>query len=354
MITDGFDNQQKILKNVGDYFLSKGRAEEVELLDIFEVGLYGGIIFPLLKIFPIIALMLVTGLSTSPEVAQSMIFDFVGSSVFALTIQWGACIVFGTKGVFDIGCDQLVQQEEVRITNLLKILKLNPTKPRPGLLKRLFVCLIKSIRITMGSKMENSELNEFTLEFGKLGKLKGDMNAFTKIVVKELDKDDDGMVNEDEFTKGFTKWLKERKAGLVTCAAAAVAPHLKVEEQKKSVGYTLIIASIKVIAGILIVVFLAKPFKMNISLLSASAGIPSFYVALAVIPLARNLKNALSLHFCAKREKQEAASVTPRPSLPIILAIVYAKGLTWNCSTEVLIVVFFGLIVGLPASITST
>lgn len=85
MITDGFDNQQKILsleppkinvpltreacvhhlygflpcaENVGDYFLSKGRAEEVELLDIFEVGLYGSIIFPLLKIFPIIALML--------------------------------------------------------------------------------------------------------------------------------------------------------------------------------------------------------------------------------------------------------------------------------------------------------
>lgn len=36
--------------------------------------------------------------------------------------------------------------------------------------------------------MEISELNEFTLEFGKLGKLKFDMNAFTKIVLKELDK----------------------------------------------------------------------------------------------------------------------------------------------------------------------
>ncbi|XP_020867307.1 sodium/calcium exchanger NCL [Arabidopsis lyrata subsp. lyrata] len=205
-------------------------------------------------------------------------------------------------------------------------------------------------------KMEISELNEFTLEFGKLGKLKCDMNALAKTVLKEFDKDNDGMVNEDEFAKGITKWLKERKAGLVTCAAAAVAPSLKVEEQKKSVGYTLI-ATIKVIAGILIVVFLAKPFMMNISLLSASAGIPSFYVAFAVIPLARNLKNALSLHFCAKREKQEAASLTfsqVHITIVSILAIVYAKGLTCNCSTEVLIVVFLGLIVGLPASITST
>lgn len=81
------------------------------------------------------------------------------------------------------------------------------------------------------------------------------------------------------------------------------------EEQKKSVSYTLI-ATIKVITGIIIVAFLAKPFMMNIALLSTSAGIPSFYVAFAVIPLARNLKNALSLHFCATREKQEAASLT--------------------------------------------
>ncbi|XP_023632908.1 sodium/calcium exchanger NCL2 [Capsella rubella] len=444
---------------VGDYFLSKGRAE---LLDIFEVGLYGGIIFPLLKIFPIIALTLVTGLSTSPEVAQSMIVDFVGatvgSSVFALTIQWGACIIFGTTGVLDTGGDQLVQKEK------------NPTKSRPGLLKRLLESrvetdsrtkkgarimlltlipflivqlselfnsrswrhnmvlmtlivsssatllllalllldtsgqknsldkarfelmsevkkklqryslkrILKDGKLTRESlknlfdkfdkdndgKMAISELNEFTLEFGKLGKLKCDMNALAKTVLKEFDKDDDGMVNEEEFAKGITKWLNERKTGLVPCAAAAVAPSLKVEEQKKSVGYTLI-ATVKVITGILIVVFLAKPFMMNISLLSASAGIPSFDVAFAVIPLSRNLKNALSLHFCVKKEKQEAASLTFSQiyrdvtlnnlmGMSIILAIVYAKGLTWNCSTEVLIVVFFGLIVGVPASITST
>lgn len=58
-----------------------------------------------------------------------MIVDFVGatvgSSVFALTIQWGACIIFGTTGVFDTGCDQLVQKEEVEIINLLKVPKLS-------------------------------------------------------------------------------------------------------------------------------------------------------------------------------------------------------------------------------------
>lgn len=40
---------------IGDYFLSEGRSK---LFVIFEVGFYGGIVFPLLTMFPRIALML--------------------------------------------------------------------------------------------------------------------------------------------------------------------------------------------------------------------------------------------------------------------------------------------------------
>ncbi|CAN8313541.1 unnamed protein product [Cochlearia groenlandica] len=442
---------------VGEYFLSKGRSK---LLDIFGVGLYGALIFPLLQIFPIIALILVTALSTSPEVAQSMIGDFVGvtvgSSVFALTIQWGACIIFGTTGVFDTG---LVQKGE------------NPTVPRPGLVKRIFeakvigdsrtkegarimlltllpflivqlseifdspswrhtvvlMTLIVSSSATLflltlslvdtsgqensldkarldlmsevkkkleryslkrvmqdaqltreslkilfdkfdkdkDGKLEISELDEFTLQFGKLGKIKCDVNTLAKTMLKEFDKDNDGIVDEDEFAMGITKWLKERNCGLLTCIEEVVdSPNLKVEKKKASLCYVLTATS-EVIVGILIVVFLANPFMMNIALFSVSAGVPSFYVAFVVIPLAINLKNLMSLHFCSEGEKQEATSLTFSQiyedvtmnnliGMSIILAIVYTNGLTWNCSTEVLIVVFFGMIVGLPASITST
>lgn len=40
---------------IADYFLSEGRSK---LFVIFEVGFYGGIVFPLLTMFPRIALML--------------------------------------------------------------------------------------------------------------------------------------------------------------------------------------------------------------------------------------------------------------------------------------------------------
>lgn len=69
-------------------------------------------------------------------------------------------------------------------------------------------------------------------------------------------------------------------------------------------------ASIEVIIGMLIVIFLAQPFMMNIERLSVSAGVPSFYVVFAVIPLARNLKNALSAHFCRKKDKARITSDT--------------------------------------------
>lgn len=66
-------------------------------------------------------------------------------------------------------------------------------------------------------------------------------------------------------------------------------------------------AAMKVIIGILIVVFLAKPFMMNIELLSISAGVPSFYIVFVMIPLARNLKNTLSARFCRPKDKEKVS-----------------------------------------------
>lgn len=91
---------------------------------------------------------------------------------------------------------------------------------------------------------------------------------------------------------------------------------MKVEQLLKGCLFTKLLtkrtlkAVIEVIIGITIVSFLAMPFMMNIELLSVSAGVPSFYVVFAVIPLARNLKNALSAHFCRKKEKAKITSDT--------------------------------------------
>lgn len=69
-------------------------------------------------------------------------------------------------------------------------------------------------------------------------------------------------------------------------------------------------AAIEVVVGILIVLFLAKPFMMNIELLSGSARAPSCYIVFAIIPLARNLKNTLSTRFCRGKDKKRISSNT--------------------------------------------
>lgn len=69
-------------------------------------------------------------------------------------------------------------------------------------------------------------------------------------------------------------------------------------------------AAIEVIAGILIVLFLARPFMINIKLLSVSAGIPSFYIMFTMIPLSKNLKNTLSTRFCRGKDKKKISSNT--------------------------------------------
>ncbi|CAH8358632.1 unnamed protein product [Eruca vesicaria subsp. sativa] len=101
---------------IGENFLSEGRTK---LFVIFEVGFYGGIVFPLLTMFTRIALILSSGLTGSREIANSMVDNNVGVTVaytvFALTMQWGACVVFGLSG---IGSDQSMRKGEVqRITS---------------------------------------------------------------------------------------------------------------------------------------------------------------------------------------------------------------------------------------------
>lgn len=90
---------------------------------------------------------------------------------------------------------------------------------------------------------------------------------------------------------------------------------LKIEQPKERLIVKLLSkrtmkACIEVTIGILIVIFLAMPFMMNIELLSVSAGVPSFYIVFVAIPLARNLKNALSAHFCRKKDKARITSDT--------------------------------------------
>ncbi|KAL0795707.1 hypothetical protein Bca101_067084 [Brassica carinata] len=457
---------------IGENFLSEGRTK---LFVIFEVGFYGGIVFPLLTMFTRIALILSSGLTGSREIANSMVDNNVGVTVaytvFALTMQWGACVVFGLSG---LGSDQSIRKGEVqrissdttipRRQHIMKIVagsvKADPkNKKAAGIMlltllpfvmvtfseifdskywknrvvlitliisgsatvvyflysyfdtadqeksldrarfelmsevhkhlqnfspqsfikngqlsKESLHRLFEKIDVNKDGKIQVSELKDLTVEFGMLGRMKCDIHELATTLLADFDSDSDGEIDEIEFEKGISKWLKQYKFSFdsTECQRDNRAEDrvLKMEQPKESLVAKLLSqrtmrASIEVIVGILIVLFLAIPFMMNIELLSKSAGVPSFYVVFVVIPLARNLRNALSAHFCRKKDKARVTSDTFSEiykdvtmnnllGISIILAIVYTRGLTWDYNTEVLIIVIVGLIIGVPAYVRST
>nr|VDC61635.1 unnamed protein product [Brassica rapa] len=458
---------------IGENFLSEGRTK---LFVIFEVGFYGGIVFPLLTMFTRIALILSSGLTGSREIANSMVDNNVGVTVaytvFALTMQWGACVVFGLSG---LGSDQSIRKGEVpRISSdttiprrqlIMKIVaeagvKADPkNKKAAGIMlltllpfvmvtlseifdskswkdrivlitliisgsatvvyflysyfdtadqqksldrarfelmsevhkhlqnfspqsfikngqlsKESLHRLFEKIDVNKDGKIQVSELKDLTVEFGMLGRMKCDIHELATTLLADFDSDSDGEIDEIEFEKGISRWLKQYKFSFdsTECQRDNRAEDrvLKMEQPKESLVAKLLSqrtmrATIEVIVGILIVLFLATPFMANIELLSKSAGVPSFYVVFVVIPLARNLRNALSAHFCRKKDKARVTSDTFSEiykdvtmnnllGISIILAIVYTRGLTWDYSTEVLIIVIVGLIIGVPAYVRST
>ncbi|KAG7569088.1 EF-hand domain pair [Arabidopsis thaliana x Arabidopsis arenosa] len=431
---------------IGDYFLSEGRSK---LFLIFEVGFYGGIIFPLLTMFPRIALMLSTGLSLSRDVASSFIDEnvgvTVGHTVFSLTIQWGACVVFSITGprshqsVRRTTTDGLIERLKILKGFVEARVEADPKNKKaagimllslaPFLMVTLsaifdshswshiivLITLIISSSSTViyfvysyldtanqeksldharfelmsevhkhlkslfkktdkskDGKIQISELKDLTIEFSNFGRMKYDINELAKAFLEDFDGDKDGELEENEFEEGIARLLKQYKFNVEDQRENQTEEHgvLKMEIPKKTLVNKLLsmgtlVAAIEVIAGILIVLFLAKPFMMNIQLLSISAGIPSIYIVFAMVPFARNLKNTLSTRFCRGKDKKRISSNTFSEiykdvtmnnlmGMSIILAIVYTRGLTWKYSVEALIMVIVGLIIGLPVYMRST
>ncbi|KAJ4903566.1 Calcium-binding EF-hand family protein [Raphanus sativus] len=205
--------------------------------------------------------------------------------------------------------------------------------------------------------------------------MKCEIDELAKDFLIEFDKNKDGQLDQTEFKEAVKSMLKEHKFKFDSLEDEKEDHHekkgvLKMEEPPQTIVDKLLSletlgAATEVIIGILIVLFLAKPFMMNIELLSVSAGVPSFYVVFVMIPLARNLKNTLSTRFCHPKDKKKISSHTfyeiykditmnNLMGLSIILAVVYTRGLAWNCSVEALILVIVGLAIGLPAYLKST
>ncbi|XP_047955245.1 sodium/calcium exchanger NCL-like [Salvia hispanica] len=86
----------QVLLVVGGRLISSGSEM---LLHITGAGKFGGIIFRILMVLPSMMLMILSGIFSSKEGAQSQVAVgvsiYAGITVFSLTIQWGVCMIYG-------------------------------------------------------------------------------------------------------------------------------------------------------------------------------------------------------------------------------------------------------------------
>ncbi|XP_024980650.1 sodium/calcium exchanger NCL-like [Cynara cardunculus var. scolymus] len=212
-------------------------------------------------------------------------------------------------------------------------------------------------------------------------------DAVTK-VMKDFDTSENNEVEFDEFVNGIGRWLQEAK-GFKRTTTVAGSDSLKYvhdyyEETKKEHALlgdqsheeeeeegvddprtTTIKAVLLLLLGTAIAAAFADPLVDAVNNFSAATSIPSFFISFIVLPLATNSSEAVSAIIFATRKKQRSASLTFSElygavtmnnvlCLSVFLALVYVRGLTWDFSSEVLVILIVCIVMGVFGSCRTT
>lgn len=445
------------------------------LLELLGPGLVGGLFLPILGALPDAMLILVSGLSGTPETAQSQVSVgmglLAGSTVMLLTVIWGTCIVVGkcdidttvavdgkdTKALSLTGSGistdiwtsyaamlmavsvipfivvqfpQLVHSTSGRHLAVLIALIISvsllisyciyqvvqPKIQRRRLIyakhKHVRAGILKHLRMNALGRLSTEEgtPNEEVLE--KLFKVidtNGDDHLsyielralivgirFDEInleeadaidrVMKDFDTSEDSEIDFREFVNGVAKWLEEAKSSKAPSHLGGpdtveflhhfhqqtkIEHDLLGDQSDESVEgvekskWTSIKALLFLLLGTAIAAAFADPLVDAVDNFSTATSIPSFFISFIALPLATNSSEAVSAIIFATRKRQRSASLTFSElygavtmnnvlCLSVFLALVYVRGLTWDFSSEVLVILIVCVVMGAFASVRTT
>ncbi|MCD7460343.1 hypothetical protein HAX54_043336 [Datura stramonium] len=206
-------------------------------------------------------------------------------------------------------------------------------------------------------------------------------------VLKDFDTSCDDQVDLTEFIAGVEKWLYEVRSsnGSSNVAGPNTIKYLddfheetrrehsllgedqsdEIVEGVENPRKTAIKAALLLLLGTVIAAVFADPLVDAVNNFSSATNIPSFFISFIVLPLATNSSEAVSAIIFATRKKKRSASLTFSElygavtmnnllCLSVFLAIVYARGLTWNFSSEVLVILIVCIVMGVLGSIRTT
>lgn len=205
-------------------------------------------------------------------------------------------------------------------------------------------------------------------------------------LMKDFDKSADNQVDLPEFIDGIAEWLedvKKSKASSVVNGSETIKYLNDYHEQTKreydllgeqsdeavevvkNPKWTTIKAVILLMLGTVLAAVFADPLVDAVDNFSSATSIPPFFISFIALPLATNASEAVSAVIFASRKKLRSASLTFSElygaatmnnilCLSVFLALVYVRGLVWDFSSEVLVIIIVCIVMGLLGSISTT
>ncbi|XP_040987372.1 sodium/calcium exchanger NCL-like [Juglans microcarpa x Juglans regia] len=204
-------------------------------------------------------------------------------------------------------------------------------------------------------------------------------NAVDKLM-RDFDTSQDDHIDMTEFVKCISKWLK--KATHIRTVSDDPGSHTlrflnafhqdtdrehdllyvgdesdEVMEDAGGSRWTSIKAVLLLLLGTLIAAAFADPLVDAVDNFSDATSIPTFFISFIALPLATNSSEAVTAIIFASRHTRKTASLTFSElygavtmnnvlCLSVFLALVYIRGLTWDFSSEVLVIVIVCIVVG--------
>ncbi|KAF0934484.1 hypothetical protein E2562_025561 [Oryza meyeriana var. granulata] len=246
-------------------------------------------------------------------------------------------------------------------------------RPNVSVIEKLF----HKIDLDNDGKLERGELRAFIVGIN-FEDIDWDSNLAADQVMADFDTSRNNSIEKGEFVNGMLRWLDEAKR---TVASGAYSKKFlndfhvrtrdeqnllldKDEEEGEADGnptWTCIKAILLLLLGTAMAAAFADPLVDAVHNFSNATHIPSFFISFIAMPLATNSSEAVSAIIFASRKKQRTLSLTFSEvyggvtmnntlCLAVFLSLVYLRGLTWDFSSEVLIILLVCIIMGLFAS----
>ncbi|XWS10957.1 hypothetical protein CRYUN_Cryun38cG0042900 [Craigia yunnanensis] len=256
-------------------------------------------------------------------------------------------------------------------------------EPNTEIIKKLF----ETIDENQDGSLSTSELKAFIIGI-RFEEIDLDQDDAVRKVMEDFDTSLDSLVQVEEFVKGITKWINEAKQ----TKGVYLEPNsgtfkfidrfhqqtkrehdlLGLEQQSDEVvegvenpGWISFKAVLMLLLGTIIAAAFADPLVDVVDNFSDATGIPTFFISFIALPLATNSSEAVSAIIFASRKKKRTASLTFSElygavtmnnvlCLSVFLALVYIRGLTWDFSSEVLVILIVCIVMGAFASFRTT